>query len=62
MSSPPPPCLQSSFLWDNNNLNWNSPSSYHDPLTRTLSTESSISHSSSSNPVVVSTKIFYRRR
>lgn len=52
----PPPCLQSPFTWDNN-LNWN-----HDTLTRSLSTESSTSQNSSSNPVVVPTKYFYRRR
>jgi hypothetical protein len=59
--SSPPPVSQSRFTWENN-LNWNTLSYYHDPLTRSLSTESSASHSNSSNPVVVSTKYFYRRK
>jgi hypothetical protein len=57
----PPPLSQSPFTWENN-LNLNNQSYYHDPLTRSLSSESSTSHSSSSNPVVVSTKFSYRRR
>jgi hypothetical protein len=50
-----PPPLQSLFTRENN-LNWNN----QEPLTRSLSTESSTSNSP--NPVVIPTKFFYRRR
>ncbi|CAF3808647.1 unnamed protein product [Rotaria sordida] len=66
---PSPRSLQSTFTWENN-LNRNIQSYYHDPLTRSLSTESSTSSTSTSNnvdndysnPVFVSTKYFYRRK
>ncbi|CAF4469661.1 unnamed protein product, partial [Rotaria sp. Silwood2] len=45
-----PRSLQSTFTWENN-LNQNIQSYYHDPLTRSLSTESSTSSTSTSNNV-----------
>ncbi|CAF1034842.1 unnamed protein product [Rotaria sp. Silwood1] len=66
---PSPTSLQSTFTWENN-LNQNMQSYYNDPLTHSLSTESSTSSTStsnnvdshSSNPIFVSTKYFYRRK